>query len=90
MNKVTLTCYDNDAANWKTLIKGEDYVVIYKDCHTGKRRYAGAKWDGRDFMYCDGKFVCPSVKPRMVHDNGRIPGYHYILGWVRLSEQEGE
>lgn len=65
------------------LIKGQDYLVIFKDRHTGKTGIAGAIWDGKQFKYCAGKFVNEEVKPVFKETDGK----HHITALIKASTE---
>lgn len=90
MTKTTATpleFHDNVGGDQAALLMpGEDYVVKYRDTHTGKIKLAGAVWSGTEFVYCAPRFVIPHTKPIFKLSMRR----HYIQGVCRLSEFEEE
>lgn len=63
------------------LLPKRKYLVVFKDCHTGKIRATSAAWDGKKFNYCAGTFVSDAVYPIW----GAAYGRHSIQGFRELS-----
>lgn len=79
--------------NRKTLTPGEQYVVVYWDCHMEDQRATGAKAIQlpairnnpetlKDFDFCDQDFIHKNSRPLFEKKKNR----HHIVGWYQINQ----